>query len=82
MISFKTKEGDAKEAVVEWKIKVILVFININYHMSQEKKEKVSYEGYENKNIRPIEILHHEWCKKEGRDTSQRSRMFYWNQKD
>ena len=22
------------------------------------------------KNIRPIEILHHEWCKKEGRDTS------------
>tara|TARA_Y100000361_G_scaffold86232_1_gene76582 strand:- start:185 stop:343 length:159 start_codon:yes stop_codon:yes gene_type:complete len=26
--------------------------------------------GMSYKNIRPIEILHHEWCKKEGRDTS------------
>ena len=26
--------------------------------------------GMNYKNIRPIEILHHEWCKKEGRDTS------------
>ena len=26
--------------------------------------------GMKYKNIRPIEILHHEWCKKEGRDTS------------
>jgi|TARA_A100001515_G_C4552882_1_gene204060 hypothetical protein len=26
--------------------------------------------GMHYKNIRPIEILHHEWCKKEGRDTS------------
>ena len=26
--------------------------------------------GMSYKNIRPIEILHHEWCKKECRDTS------------
>jgi len=26
--------------------------------------------GMHYKNIRPIEILHYEWCKKEGRDTS------------
>ena len=45
MISFNTKAGDAKEVVVEWKSrKIILVFINIIYHIKQEKKEKVSCE--------------------------------------